>query len=191
MSFLSKRELEKMGFKFLGNNVLLSAKASVYNAAKISIGDHCRIDDFCVLSAGEKEIVIGRNVHIACYCQLLGKGRITLADFSGLSARVSIFSSSDDYSGKFLTNPTVDNLYTNVKSADVTLMKHVIIGAGSVILPGITVHEGGAVGALSVVTKDVDEFCIVTGNPARYLKKRSRDLLSLEQKFKEENNIGQ
>ncbi len=182
-SFLSQKKLKKIGFKFLGRNVLLSAKASIYNPAKISIGDNSRIDDFCILSGGDDEIVIGRHVHLACYVALLGKNRILVDDFSGISARVSIYSSNDDYSGKALTGPTVDPKYVNVKSADVIIKKHVIIGAGSVILPGVTIHEGGAVGALSLVTKDVDEFCIVSGNPAKFLKDRSREILVLEQRL--------
>lgn len=182
-SFLSQKELDQVGFRYLGNNVRISSKASIYNAAKISIDDNARIDDFCILSAGEGGMEIGKYVHIGCYSSLLGEARIVIGDFSGLSGRVSIFSSNDDYSGKALIGPAVDPKYTNVKSADVIIMRHVIIGAGAVILPGITIHEGGAVGALSFVTKDVKEFSIVNGNPARYFKKRSKDLLLMEEKF--------
>ena len=145
-----------------------------------------RIDDFCILSAGEGEIEIGKHVHIACYVSLIGKNKIKLDDFSGISSRVSIYSSSDDFSGMHLTGPTVDEQYTNVIHGDVHIKKHVVIGAGSVILPGVIVEEGSAVGALSLVNKNIPAFCIAGGVPAIFLKERSRKLISLEEEYLEE-----
>jgi hypothetical protein len=53
MAFLGKDVLIQMGFKSLGENVFISDKASFYNIGKIDVGSNVRIDDFCVLSAGE------------------------------------------------------------------------------------------------------------------------------------------
>ena len=74
-----------------------------------------------------------------------------MADFSGLSSRITIYSSNDDYSGNNMTNPSIPTEFTNVTHADVIIKKHAIIGSGSVILPGVTIEEGAAVGALSLV----------------------------------------
>ena len=153
----------------------------------ISLGSNVRIDDFCVLSAGEGGITIGNYVHIAAFCSLVGSGAIRLSDFSGLSSRVSVYSSSDDYSGATLTNPTVPSQYTGVQHADVTLEKHVIVGCGSVILPGVTLSEGVAVGALSLVQKNCGPFSIYSGVPAKLIKERKRDLLELERKLLSES----
>lgn len=183
MGFLSREQLEDIGFAEVGANVLISDKASIYNPEKISIGSHVRIDDFCVLSAGEGGIEIGNYVHIAVFSLLIGAGRITLDDFSGVSSRVSIYSSNDDYSGGALTNPTVAESFKNVKVASVSIGKHVIIGSGSIVLPGVTVGKGTAIGALSLVTKNCDEFKIYSGSPARALMDRSKDLESLEHEF--------
>jgi acetyltransferase-like isoleucine patch superfamily enzyme len=177
--FYTREELMKMGFRSLGENVLISDKSSIYNASKISIGSNVRIDDFCILSAG-KSIAIGNNVHIACYSSLIGQEEIVMEDFSGLSSRVSIYSSSDDYSGEFLTNPTVDSQFTGVISKPVYIGKHVIVGAGSVILPGVSLQNGVAVGALSLVTKSFDEYKIVGGSPAKFIKDRKRKIEELE-----------
>lgn len=181
MAFLSPSQIQQIGFLHVGINVLISEKASLYNPAQISIGDNCRIDDFCILSAGAGGITLGRNVHLACYVSLIGKNKIIVDDFSGISARVSVFSSSDDFSGDFLTGPTVDEKYRNVNNADVIINKHVIIGSGALILPGITIGEGGAVAALSFLTTDVDPFSIVGGVPAIFIKSRSKKLLTLEE----------
>jgi len=179
------RCLKKLGFLSIGQNVNISNRASFYNTANISLGDNVRIDDFCVLSAGAGGIFLGDYVHIAVYSSLMGAGKISLFDFSGLSSRVSIYSSSDDYSGTMLTNPTVPSRFTGVTHADVTLEKHVIVGTGSVILPGVTLREGVAVGALSLVNNDCEAFGIYAGIPAKRIGNRSRKLLEVEKEMQQ------
>lgn len=183
MSFYSESELNELGFKSVGAKVKVSRKTSIYNAGNIIIGDCSRIDDFCVLSAGEGGIVIGRHVHIAVFSSLIGKEVIELSDFSNISSRVSIYSSNDDYSGKFMSNPTVPDQFTNVTHAPVYIERHVIVGAGTVILPGVTIDEGAGVGALSLVTKNCEPFSMNAGIPARRIGDRSMDLLEIEKHF--------
>lgn len=183
MAMLSRDIIEKMGFSSIGKHVSISDRASFYNTANIALGSNVRIDDFCVFSAGVGGISIGNFVHIAVGCTLIGAGKITIADFSTLSSRVAIYSSNDDYSGAMMTNPTVPDQYTGVIHADVFLGKHVIIGSGSVILPGIIIERGVAVGALSLIKKDCKEFSIYAGNPAVRIKERKCDLLKVEKQF--------
>lgn len=183
MARLSRSDIESMGFASLGENVLISDRASFYNCSQISLGNNVRIDDFCVLSAGVGGIEIGNFVHIAVYSSLIGAGKITLSDFCNISSRVSIYSSSDDYSGAAMTNPMIPDTYTNVLNADVLLGKHVIVGSGSVILPGVVISEGGAVGALSLIRDNCRAFGIYAGAPAKYIKERKRGLLELEKQF--------
>lgn len=186
MAFLNKKQLLNKGFRELGKNVLISDKVSVYGAENIIIADNVRIDDFCVLSAGVGGVYIGSNVHIAVGCLLVGDAKITLNDFVGLSSRVSIYSSTDDYSGKTLTNPTVPSEYKNVFSDNVELGRHVIIGSGSVVLPGVSIGEGSAIGALSMVSRNISDWTIASGVPAKRIKERKKDLLLLEEKYKNE-----
>lgn len=183
MSFYSREELLALGFAYVGVDVKLSRRASIYNPGRISIGDRSRIDDFCVLSAGEGGIEIGRNVHIAVFCSLIGAGRIVLGDFAGLSSRVSIYSSNDDYSGACLTNPTVPAEFTNVTAGPVTIGRHAIVGSGAIILPNVTIQDGCAIGALSLVTRDCASFGVYVGAPAKRVKSRKTDLLRLEAEY--------
>lgn len=185
MAFLQQTDLKRMGFRHVGEDVRISERAAIYGASRISIGDHSRIDDFCVLSAGEDGIEIGRNVHIAVFCSLIGAAKITMDDFSGLSSRVAIYSSNDDYSGEYLTNPAVPTEFTGVTSAPVRLDRHVIVGAGTVVLPGVTAGVGAAIGAQSLVIRDCDEFTMYGGVPAKPIRKRSRRLLELERAYLE------
>lgn len=185
MAWLSRSGLEAMGFSALGENVLISDKASIHNCSRIAIGSHVRIDDFCVLSAGAGGIVIGDYIHVAVYSSLIGAGRIVLRDFCNISSRVSIYSSNDDYSGATMTNPMVPERFKGVTHADVVVGKHVIVGSGSVLLPGITLGDGVAIGALSLVRHDCESFGIYAGVPCRRIAERRRDILALEQAFKD------
>jgi galactoside O-acetyltransferase len=182
MAYMTDDEITAVGFARIGGNVRISNKASFYNPANILIDDFARIDDFCILSAGAGGIRIGRFVHVGCYSSLIGEGPIVLEDFSGISSRVSIYSSNDDYSGNFLCHPTIPSEYRNVHMGRVTLGKHVIVGAGSVILPDVMVEQGVVVGALSLVKENCEEFGIYAGIPAKKMKDRSRTLLDLEVK---------
>jgi len=181
MSIYTREELQGLGLGGYGEDVRISRRASLYGASRIVLGDHVRIDDFCVLSAGDGGIEIGSYIHIAVYSSLIGAGRITVHDFANISSRVSIYSSSDDYSGETMTNPMVPDAYKRVDHAPVVIGRHVIIGSGSIVLPGVTLHEGVAVGALSMVNRDIDPFMICAGVPAKPVKPRSRALLAHEQ----------
>lgn len=186
MAYYSREDIERLGFMRLGQNVRISDKASVYNADQIEIGDNSRIDDFCVLSG---RLRIGRNVHIAPLCLVAGGTEgITFGDFSGLAYHVQVFSQSDDYSGRTMTNPTVPEKYKQETKAAVVLGRHVIIGAGSIVLPGVTVAEGCAVGAMSLVSKSTSPWGIYVGMPARRIKSREQNLLELERQYLEERN---
>lgn len=185
MAFLKNDELNCLGLESLGENVKISDKATIINAGKISIGNDVRIDDFCIISAGEGGIKIGNFVHIAPYVSIQGHGKVVLDDFSGLSSKVTIYSSSDDYSGRYLTNPTVPEKFTNVLHGDVILKKHVIIGTGSVLLPNCYLEEGVAVGAMSLVRGRVNEWVTVSGIPAKKIKNRSKRLLEMEKELLE------
>jgi acetyltransferase-like isoleucine patch superfamily enzyme len=183
MAMLSREAINLIGFASVGDYVQISDRASFYGVSRIALGNNVRIDDFCVLAAGLGGILIGNYVHIAVGSSLIGAGKITMSDFSGLSSHISIYSSSDDYTGATMTNPTVPEEYTGVTHADVFLGKHVIVGSGSIILPGVTLEDGVAVGALSLVNRNCVAFGIYAGNPARRVKERKRDLLELEQQL--------
>jgi galactoside O-acetyltransferase len=182
--FLNKEQLSQVGFKSYGVNVLISDKCSIYGAQDIIIGNNVRIDDFCILSG---KITIGNYVHIACHTTLIGKGGIYIDDYAGISGHCSIYSSSDDYSGNFLTNPMIEENYTNIRHGQVLLMKHALIGAGSVVLPGVCIGVGAAIGALSLVKNSIGEYEIWGGNPLRFIRSRSQNLLLMEKQHRDGN----
>jgi acetyltransferase-like isoleucine patch superfamily enzyme len=178
MPYLSTEELRSLGFKKIGNHVRISDKASIHDADRIEIGDHSRVDDFCVLSG---KVTIGRNVHIAVFCNIAGGSEgVVLEDFSGIAYGCHIFSQSDDYSGGTLTGPTVPEKYKNELKKAVRIGRHCIVGTGSIIFPGVVLGEGTSVGAASLITKSTEPWSVYFGSPAKRIKRRKQDLLALE-----------
>lgn len=182
-SFYTEDELKYIGFITYGKNVLISKKASIYGASNISIGSNVRIDDFCILSG---TISIGNYIHVSAYSALYGGNvGITLDDFVTVSARVLVYAKSDDYSGEFMSNPLIPEKYTNVKSQPVIMEKHTLVGAGSIVLPGVTLKEGSSFGAMSLITEDSKPWSINVGIPSKHIKDREKNILMLENEFKE------
>jgi len=175
-SFYTEKELTELGLKRFGKDVLISRKCSIYLPNKISIGDNVRIDDFCILSG---EITFGSYVHIAAYCALYGAFGIEMEDYTGLSPRCTVFSATDDFSGDYLISPMVDESKTHVTGGKVLIQKYSQIGAGCIILPSVTIKEGCAVGAMSLINKNLEEWRIYAGIPTRRIKDRKKRLLVL------------
>lgn len=186
-SFYSEKELAHIGFKEYGTNVLISKKVSIYSPERIKIGNHVRIDDFCILSGN---IELGSYIHISAYTSLFaGSKGIIAKDFSTISSGVVVYGKSDDYSGEYMTNPMVASEYTNVIEGRVEIGKHVIIGTRSVVLPDVVIGTGVAIGAMSLVNKSLAEWGIYVGVPCRFMKARCKKILELEKAYieKEEN----
>jgi acetyltransferase-like isoleucine patch superfamily enzyme len=180
----SKSELEALGIK-VGRNVLIH-KSVLFFGDNIQIGSNVRIDCHSVITSS-KQVLIGNNVHLGIGVCLLGTAGIVIEDFSGISAKCSLFTTSDDYSDGNLTNPTLPDEYRKVKSLPIILERHSLIGASSVVMPGVTIHKGGAVGALSFVNKSIPPFVIAAGNPIRKIGVRNREKLEkLEETYDNE-----
>ncbi|UTZ40132.1 acyltransferase [Vibrio campbellii] len=168
-------------------------KGKIYNLAKIvgeenlTLGEKSQIDDFCFINAGKKT-EIGRNVHIASFTTIIGGGECFIGDFAGLSAGCRVITASDDFSGPYLTNPTVHCDFTNVKSSKVEIGRHAIIGTNSVVFPGVTIGEGCAVGAGAVIRKNLKAWTVyaVIDGKLKELKKRDmKSVLEAERKYLE------
>ena len=185
--YYNEHELAGFGFKSVGTNVRIAKNMTIIGLENISLGSNVRIDGYGTLvAAGTGSLSIGSFVHIGGWCYLSAGDGIVMEDFSGISQGVRIYSRSDDYTGEYLTNPTVPAKFTGLTCGTVTLKRHVIIGSGTVILPNVTIGEGTSVGALSLVNRSLNPWGVYFGSPAKRLMDRSKKLLELESELMRE-----
>ncbi|MDO7253943.1 acyltransferase [Helicobacter cappadocius] len=185
-SFYTTQELQKLGFKSLGEDILLSKKASIYGAQNISIGNNVRIDDFVILSG---HINIKSHIHIGAGSILMAKEEgIYLDDFSAMSVQCKILGSSDDFSGNALVGPCIPAEYRKITTKPIRLEKFSLLGCGSTILPGGSLAEGVSVGASSLIMRPTEAWGVYFGIPAKRISKRNKNILDLHEQFLASSN---
>lgn len=160
MSWFSRNELEEVGFRRLGKNVLVDKKAVILNPHKISLGDYSRIDAYGILSPSEGFVEIHRNCHVGSGTSLSGKYGLTLKCGSSLSAGTKVFSVTDDYTRGYLRNPTIEKGLRSEMGDEVNLGALSVVGSNSVLLPGSKVGIGSSVGALSKLSEKLPNFTV-------------------------------
>ncbi len=101
---------------------------------------------------------VAMDDEVNLYCA----GKITIGTKVAISREAFICTASHD-----ITKPNRPLITTPI-----TICDGVWIGARAIILPGVTIGEGAVVAAGAVVTKDVEPFTVVGGNPAKFLKNR-------------------
>ena len=188
-NFYNKEELKKLGLNKYGMNILISKNALLINPQYITIGSNVRIDAFAVLTATKRKIIIGSNVHLGVACYINGSYGFQIKNFSSISSGCRIFTSSDDYGGNFLFSPTIPKKYTKSLNKKILIEKFVNIGANSVILPGVKISEGVAIGALSLVTKNLKGWGIYFGVPVKKIGVREKKIINLSKKYLHEKKI--
>jgi acetyltransferase-like isoleucine patch superfamily enzyme len=180
MSFLSEEELKLLGCKALGTDVRISRYARLYNVEQMTIGNHVRIDDFCILSAGEAPFILEDYIHISAGVKIFGQYGFHMKSYSNISVDSRVFTQSDDFSGDAMIGPMAPVSHRKVYGAPLVIEKHVVIGAGSTILPCCTIGEGAAFGAHSLLKGVYEPWGIYAGSPAKHIKERSKKVLELE-----------
>ena len=105
------------------------------------------------------QVIIGKNVYINTNALLMARGGITIEDNVMIAANAQIISNNHDpYDLQILT------------CKPVIIKESAWIGAGATILPGVCIGKHAIVGAMSVVIKDVPDYCVAVVSPARVVK---------------------
>jgi len=137
-----------------------------------NIGDNTNIWQYCVVLPGAK---IGKNCNICSHCFI--ENDVIIGDNVTIKNGVHIFNATEIENNAFIgqnavlchdRHPKSGN--KNSKIEKITVKKYAVVGAGAVILPGVTIGENATVGAGAVVTKDAPPSGILAGNPARILR---------------------
>lgn len=105
------------------------------------------------------KVQIGKNVYVNTNALMMARGGITIEDGVQIAANVQLISNNHDvYDRQVLT------------CKPVRIKEGAWIGAGASIMPGVCVGKYAVVGAMSVVTKDVPDYAVVVGSPAKVVK---------------------
>ncbi|MCU0512907.1 MAG: acyltransferase [Anaerolineae bacterium] len=179
-------QADKIKFLHAGEDVYIWPMAKIVMPEVISLGDSVKIDDYAFVVGGLKT-TIGSFVHIASFASVTGGGEFTMHDFAAISSGVRIFTGNEDYSGATMTNPTVPHPYRVPTRGFVTIEKHAIVGANSVVLPGVVIGEGAVIMPNSVITQNCAPWRLYAGYPLRPVSVRpSETILQLEQQLRAE-----
>jgi acetyltransferase-like isoleucine patch superfamily enzyme len=160
----------------------------VPNRKYLVIGEECMIDGNYIFEKESGKITIGNRVHIGS-STLISIDRIDIGNDVTIAWNCTLYDHNShsinweerkkdtlqelsDY--KTFGTTTKNKDWSNVKSARIRIMDKVWIGFGVTILKGVTIGEGAVVAAGSVVSRDVEPYTVVGGNPAQVIKKLDR-----------------
>ena len=165
-----------MPFKSLGHDVMMHERVTLVGIENISIGSHVRIDpDVILLATGP--LTIGCYTHIATGVFIAARAGFEMKNFANIAHGARIYTINDDYSGEHLMGPTIPAELLNLQFGAVLMQEHATVGAGAIVLPGVTMGEGSLLGALSLIGRSTEPWTMYGGVPAKPLKERRRDVI--------------
>ena len=152
----------------------------------IKFGHDIIIDDFTFIYA-TTPMSFGNFVHIASFSSIIGGAELLVEDFVAISHGARILTSTDDFKDWGFGNSTIPLKFRNVTRKPIHIARFCIIGANSVVLPGVTIGEGATVGANSVVTRDLAPWGVHIGNK-RTAERNKTAVLENYKRFLEEHD---
>ena len=164
-------------FHSFGENNIFISPMLILGERNISIGNNCTFRNGLRLEVVDPQsdvvIDIGDNVNIEQNVHIIGRGRISIGNNVSLTAGCSIVDIVHP-----LQVPSSGKSYATViddKRYDVSIGDYTMIGIGAHISPGVTIGKGCVIGAHAVVTKDIPDYCVCAGVPAKIIKKYNND----------------
>lgn len=161
-------------FKQVGEDVFVSANVEIRRPHLVTIGNHVAIDTGMYLTTAAE---IGDYIHIGPYVTVIGgaRGLLRMGNFTSIAAGSRLICVSDLFTGEgLIATPGISEEYTVHKVAPIVFEDFVNVGTNAVIMPGVTLGVGSAVGACSLLTKDTEPWTIYMGTPARPVKVRPK-----------------
>jgi acetyltransferase-like isoleucine patch superfamily enzyme len=162
-------EFSPAQFAQFGAGVVIEAAVLVFHPENIEIGDDVYVGHQTILKAYHKGVMaIGDGTWIGQQCFFHSAGGLTIGKNVGIGPGVRIVTSAHR-----LDETDRPILHSTIEFAPVVIEDDADIGVGAIILPGVRIGRGVQVGAGAVVTRDVADFAIVAGVPARPTGSRS------------------
>ena len=162
---------------------------NVITAPNIIVGDYTYYDDSVAPTEFEKNNVLfnypefGDKLIIGKFCSIALGTKFIMGSANHRLGSVTTYP-FNVFGGSWQEN-TPDHMSQLPFKGDIVIGNDVWIGRESIIMPGVKIGDGAIIAAYSVVTKDVEPYSVVGGNPARFIKKRFNDeLIELLLEFK-------
>lgn len=143
--YLTPEALSRMPFKSLGDDVMIHERVTLVGIENISIGSHVRIDPEVILLA-TGPLTIGCYTHIATGVFIAAKAGFEMKNFTNIAHGSRIYTVNDDYSGEYLMGPTIPADLLNLNEGAILMEEQSGLGAGAIVLPGVTLAEGSMLG---------------------------------------------
>lgn len=151
---------------YVGRYCLLDTK-TYYKNGEISIGDYCEIHDFTQIVCYGGNIVIGNYCSLNPFCILRGHGGIKIGDNVRIGPHVDIIAADHGF-----VERDIPSMFQSETMKGIEIENDVWIGANAVIVDGIKISKGAIIAAGAVVTRNVSEYNVAAGVPAKTIKIR-------------------
>ncbi|HEY8931056.1 MAG TPA: acyltransferase [Mucilaginibacter sp.] len=139
------------------------SRMDVFPFKKFEIGNNCIVESFATINNGVGDVLIGNNCGIGLSNVIIGP--VTMGNYVMLAQNIVISGLNHGYE-----DVNVPPRLQKVVTRQITIEDNVWIGANCVITAGVTIGKHAVIGAGSVVTKDIPQFSVAVGNPARVVK---------------------
>ncbi|CAN5464379.1 acyltransferase [soil metagenome] len=147
-----------------GSVIRYNTRMDVFPFKNFSLGAKSIIEDFATINNGVGDVFIGDNTGIGLSNVIIGP--VTIGNYVMLAQNIVISGLNHGYE-----DITLSPRQQKVITKQISIADNVWIGANSVITAGVTIGKHAVIGAGSVVTKDIPEYSVAVGNPARVIKK--------------------
>lgn len=155
-------------FRALGADCVFEPGVLVFHPENVTLGRNVYVGHHSILKGYHRnELVIGDQTFIGQQVFMHAGGGIRIGVKVGIGPGVKILTSQHGDGGRAL--PVLD---APIEFAPVVIEDGADIGVGAIVLPGITIGRGAVVGAGAVVTRNVPDYAVVAGSPARILRHR-------------------
>jgi len=161
---LLKFKFRNLSFKYEGDNCIYRFLNSKFSYAE--------------------NITIGNNVHLGPGCELDGAGSISIGNGVIFAPEVCVYTRTHNFNSPDLRAIPYDN---RMLIANVIIDDYVWIGRRVIVLPGVQIGKGAVVGAGSIVSKDIPDYAVAVGNPAKVVK--YRDSIVFEDLFNKNDSF--
>lgn len=152
-----------------GSKIYPSVRMDTPPYRRFWLGIHSVVESYCCINNAVGDVTIGDHTRIGIHCTIIGP--VCIGNHVNLAQGIAVTALNHNFD-----DPTQRIDEQGVSTQPVVIGDDVWIGANAVILPGVTIGSHSVVAAGAVVTKDVPDYCVVGGVPARVIKTINRKL---------------